>query len=172
MRWLLVLVFIVLPAAAWAEIGQIKLIVGQASVLRAGKIIAAKAGLAIEATDVVVTGKDGGFDKAASEAKRAALKGARALAPLAAGNEEMFDGPRRQAIVPAELASALGISEGDLIELSTGLGAAVRVWARIGGAHIGGPGEGGLVLGPSGLRLLRGQAGDEIEIRAIRPATN
>ena len=120
----------------------------------------------------VVIGKDGGFDKAASEAKRAALKGARALAPLAAGNEEMFDGPRRQAIVPAELASALGVSEGDLIELSTGLGAAVRAWARIGGARIGGPGEGGLVLGPSGLRLLRGQAGDEIEIRAIRPATN
>ena len=63
MRWLsailLLLLSATLPAVAWAEIGQIKLTIGQASLLRNGKIITAKVGLPVEAADFIVTGNDG-----------------------------------------------------------------------------------------------------------------
>jgi hypothetical protein len=48
-----------LPVAAWAEIGQIKLLAGQASVERNAKIIPAKKGMLVEIADVIITGKDG-----------------------------------------------------------------------------------------------------------------
>ncbi len=64
MRWLLAILLVLplsaaMPAAAWAEIGQIKRVTGQASLLRDGKIIAAKIGLPVEAADLIVTGNDG-----------------------------------------------------------------------------------------------------------------
>ncbi|MBT6983876.1 MAG: hypothetical protein HN956_05945, partial [Rhodospirillaceae bacterium] len=43
----------------WAEIGQIKLSFGQASLERKGELIPAKVGLLVEAADVIITGKDG-----------------------------------------------------------------------------------------------------------------
>lgn len=55
----LLLLTVTLATAAWAEIGQIKRTMGQASLLRDGKIITAKVGLPVEASDLIVTGKDG-----------------------------------------------------------------------------------------------------------------
>ncbi len=59
MRWILALFVFVLPALAWAEIGQIKLVLGDVSLVRAGETMSAKAGQLIETTDTIVTGKDG-----------------------------------------------------------------------------------------------------------------
>jgi hypothetical protein len=55
----LLLLTVTLATAAWAEIGQIVRTMGQASLLRDGKIITAKVGLPVEASDLIVTGKDG-----------------------------------------------------------------------------------------------------------------
>lgn len=63
MRWFLVFVMFALPAlaaaTAWAEIGQVKLTMGQVSLQRNGKLIPAKAGLLVEAADIIITGKNG-----------------------------------------------------------------------------------------------------------------
>ena len=62
MRWILAILLFLLPATAstaWAEIGQIKLSFGQASLERKGELIPAKVGLLVEAADVIITGKDG-----------------------------------------------------------------------------------------------------------------
>ncbi|MBT6427307.1 MAG: hypothetical protein HOK30_06575 [Rhodospirillaceae bacterium] len=44
---------------AWAEIGQIKLLVGQVSLERDGRMTLAEKGQLIEASDIIVTGSDG-----------------------------------------------------------------------------------------------------------------
>jgi len=59
MRWFIALLIVLTPGLVLAEIGQIKLALGAASIERAGKLIPAKAGQLIEAADVIVTGKDG-----------------------------------------------------------------------------------------------------------------
>ncbi|MBT5899221.1 MAG: hypothetical protein HOH61_25220, partial [Rhodospirillaceae bacterium] len=59
MRWLLALLIVALPTMAWAEIGQIKLLVGQVSLERDGRMTLAEKGQLIEASDIIVTGSDG-----------------------------------------------------------------------------------------------------------------
>ncbi len=59
MRWIALLVLLLFPISAWADIGIIKLATGDASVVRGGQTIAAQEDLPIEATDVLVTGDDG-----------------------------------------------------------------------------------------------------------------
>ena len=113
----------------------------------------------------VVIGGDGAVDDAATAAKRAALRDAEATVTVQSANEEMFDGPRRQFVLPAGVAAKIGVAAGDLVEISTGAGAPVRAWARIGGD---GDGD-ALMVGPSTLRLVRAAPGERMAIRAARP---
>ncbi|MDP6873789.1 MAG: FecR domain-containing protein [Alphaproteobacteria bacterium] len=59
MRLLLAILLLALPATAWAEIGRIKLTIGQTSVQRDGKTAPARVEQAVETSDVIITGKDG-----------------------------------------------------------------------------------------------------------------
>jgi N-methylhydantoinase B len=114
----------------------------------------------------VVLADDGDVDVAATEAKRESLRDERVEASLEVANEELRDGPRRTFQVPKALARRLGVEDGGLVELSTGRGAAVRGWVRVGEAE-----EGDwLRLGPSGLDLLAAAPGDSVEVRAVQIA--
>ena len=112
----------------------------------------------------VVLADDDTVDQAATEAKRETLRSGRIDVSLEVANEELQDGPKREFQMPKGLAKRLGIEDGGMIELTTGRGAAVRGWARLGEAE-----EGNwLRLGPSGLDLLAAAPGDSVEIRAVR----
>jgi hypothetical protein len=56
---LLILGALAAPAAAMAEIGRIKTVVGQASVLRGTAVLPAAPGLQLLVSDVLTTGRDG-----------------------------------------------------------------------------------------------------------------
>ena len=83
---------------------------------------------------------------------------------LAAANEELADGPRRQFVVPSVLASALGAAEGDLVELVTGRGAPLRGWLRLGGE-----GE-TVIVSATSLDILGVGSGDRVELRSVARA--
>ena len=110
----------------------------------------------------VVLADDGSVDEDATMAKRDEIRAARVMLRLEAADREMFDGPRRQFLVGRAAADALGIGNGDLVEINTGRGAPVRGWATF-GDH----GD-GLMVGPSSLKLVGGAAGDVVELRAVR----
>jgi len=110
---------------------------------------------------VVISGDS--VDSAATAAKRAELSGARILVALELTNEEFSDGPRREIIVPKDLAATLEFTDGDLIELVTGRGAPLRAWARLGG-----DGE-AVVVSPSSMDILGTAPGDHVLIRVVRP---
>jgi N-methylhydantoinase B len=112
----------------------------------------------------VVLAGDGSVDEQGSAERRREIHAARVMLRLDATQEEMFDGPRRQFLVGPAAADALGISDGDLVEINTGRGAPVRGWARF-ADH----GD-GLAVGPSSLDLAGGAAGDVVELRAVRAA--
>ncbi len=111
----------------------------------------------------VVLTEDGVLDEAATRAKRAALRSGRVELRLEAANEELFDGPRRQVVVPAENADAAGIGENDLVEMDSGSGPPLRAWARVGGAGR------ALLVGPSALGIMRASPGDMVELRPAAP---
>ena len=118
-----------------------------------------------EARYGVVFAVGGAVDAAATSAKREALAGARESVTLEMANEDDIDGPRRRIAVPSTLASNLGISEGDLVELRGKAVAPLRGWARVTEGT-----ESVLSIGPAGMRLLNADPGDEIEIRAVHAA--
>ncbi|MFT5488408.1 MAG: N-methylhydantoinase B, partial [Alphaproteobacteria bacterium] len=102
-------------------------------------------------------------DAAATEAKRAALSQVRISVAVELSNEEMTDGPRRQFLVPAALATSLDVAEGDLIEIVTGRGSPLRAWARLG------TGGDNLVVSASSMDILGIAPGDQVGLRAARP---
>ncbi len=59
LRWLLTILIMTLPATAWAEIGRVKLTIGETSVQRAGETTPAKINQPVETSDVIITGGDG-----------------------------------------------------------------------------------------------------------------
>ncbi len=117
-----------------------------------------------EARYGVVLGADGAVDPR-TEAMRETLRAARIHVTLQLANDDSRDGPRRLFPLPAEIAGRLGVGEGDLVELSTGRGAAVRGWVAIAQAAD----DGALRLGPRGLGLLDASPGDRVEVRVVRP---
>ncbi|MEX2453188.1 MAG: hydantoinase B/oxoprolinase family protein, partial [Rhodospirillaceae bacterium] len=106
--------------------------------------------------------RDGKVDAAGTAARRSELAEARVTVSLEAANEELSDGPRRQFVVPQEIADTLGVGEGELVELVTGRGAPLRAWARFGGS-----GE-TVVVSPSSLAILGVRPGDRVGLRAAR----
>ena len=113
---------------------------------------------------VVVT-EDGKVDEAATRARRDELQAKRVKVTLAAANEEMFDGPRREFVLSADVARRLGVEPGGLVEINAGRGAPLRAWARVGesdGAE--------LLIGPSAFAIAGAAIGDTVEIRAVRRA--
>ena len=113
---------------------------------------------------VVITG-NGAIDLGATEARRIELAAAVVMIALRSAKDEMFDGPRRLFVVPAEIASRLGVGDGDLVEITIGRGAPLRGWVRL-------DSDGGdaLVSGPSALALVGAMTGDRVAIRATRRA--
>ena len=118
-----------------------------------------------EARYGIVFAADGAVDAVATSTKRKALAGARESVTLEIANEDDIDGPRRRIAVPTALASNLGISEGDLVELRGKAVAPLRGWARVTEGT-----ESVLSIGPAGMRLLNADPGDGIEIRAVHAA--
>ena len=110
----------------------------------------------------VVIGDGGDVDEAATKKKREALAGERVSVRLAASNEELADGPRRQFGVPRAAAAKLGISDGDLVEALTGRGAPLRAWAKLA------DGDDALLVSPTSLRIIGAAPGEEVELRATR----
>ena len=106
---------------------------------------------------------DGSADVAATKHARAALAKAVVSVAIEAANEEMFDRTRRQFRLSDAIARRLGVGDGDLVEITTGKGAPVRGWTRIGG---GGP---ALSVGSSTLALVCASPGDTVVVRAARP---
>ncbi len=105
----------------------------------------------------------GAIDAAATAARREELRAGRVMVTLAAANEEMFDGPRREFVLSAEIARRIGVGAGGLVEITAGRGAPLRAWGRIG------EGEGGeLFIGPSGFAIVGAAIGETVEIRAVK----
>lgn len=113
----------------------------------------------------VVLAADGGLDATATAVRREELRAGRVMVTLRAADEEMFDGPRREFLLSVETARRLGVGAGDLVEITTGRGAPLRAWTRIGD----GAGD-ELFVGPSGFAVVGAAIGETVEIRAVRRA--
>ena len=118
-----------------------------------------------EARYGTVFGSDGRVDAASTSAKRVALAGARVTATLEISNEDDIDGPCRRIAIPKALASDLNILDGGLVELRGKTVAPLRGWARIVDVT-----SSVISLGPTGMRLLGTDPGDQVEIRAVQAA--
>ena len=110
----------------------------------------------------VILADSGWIDEDATAARRAELESQIVTVALRAANEEMFDGPRREFSLPAEIAGKLGVADGALIEITTGRAAPLRAWVKIGG-------EDGdeLVVGATTFALINAAPGDRVVIRAV-----
>ena len=113
----------------------------------------------------VVFESDGGVDAVSTSARRLNLASERVTATLEISNEDDIDGPRRRISVPSALANDLNIVDGDLVELRGKAVAPLRGWARVEDSA-----NSIISLGPTGMRLLGADTGDQLEIRAVQTA--
>ena len=113
----------------------------------------------------VVFESDGGVDAVSTSARRLNLASERVTATLEISNEDDIDGPRRRISVPSALANDLNIVDGDLVELRGKAVAPLRGWARVEDSA-----NSIISLGPTGMRLLGADPGDQLEIRAVQTA--
>ena len=118
-----------------------------------------------EARYGVVFESGGGVDAASTSARRLSLASARVTATLEASNEDDIDGSRRRISVPRAMASDLCIVDGDLVELRGNAIAPLRGWARVVAVA-----NNIISLGPTGMRLLDADHGDQLEIRTVQTA--
>ena len=107
---------------------------------------------------------DGNVESAATQELRDRLRASRVQAPVTLANESDLDGPRRRIRLPADLARRLDVRSGALVEIATpACGAALRGWAEIAQRT-------DLALSTDALAALGAEAGDTVEIRAVRTA--
>ena len=112
----------------------------------------------------VVIDVDGNVESAATQELRDRLRASRVQAPVTLANESDLDGPRRRIRLPADLARRLDVRSGTLVEIATpACGAALRGWAEIAQRT-------DLALSADALAALGAEAGDTVEIRAVRTA--
>ena len=112
----------------------------------------------------VVIDVDGNVESAATQELRDRLRASRVQAPVTLANESDLDGPRRRIRLPADLARRLGVDGGALVEIATpACGAALRGWAEIAD-------RADLALSAEALAALGAEAGDTVEVRAVRTA--
>jgi N-methylhydantoinase B len=110
----------------------------------------------------VVLDGDGNVDAHATQANREQRSAQRVSATVQLANDDDIDGPRRRITLSSAMAGTLGVSDLDLVELSTpACGAALRAWVRI-DDH-----APACKLGPMGLAVLGAEPGDRVEIRAV-----
>ena len=112
----------------------------------------------------VVIDVDGSVESAATQELRDRLRASRVRAPVTLANESDLDGPRRRIRLPADLARRLDVRSGALVEIATpACGAALRGWAEIAERT-------DLALSAEALAALGAEAGDTVEVRAVRLA--
>ncbi len=98
----------------------------------------------------------------ATNKQREDLRALRLNLPVKFKNDDDFDGTRRRIELSKRIADRLGVSEGDLVELSKSTSAAaLRAWVYVGNS------DDGLSLGPTGFSALGIDPGDRVEIRAL-----
>jgi len=112
----------------------------------------------------VVLTAAGAVDAAATDALRAEQRTARVETVLQLANEDVWDGTRRQILLPASMAGKLGAAEGDLVEIAVAGGVSLRGWARI----VDAADDGALRLGAAGLAALGAQPGDPVRLARLR----
>ena len=114
----------------------------------------------------VVIDLQGELDATATQAERKRLQELRFTLPVQLANEDELDGPRRRIILSESAADRLGVSVGDLVELSISSGAAaLRGWVQIAAT------DDVLRLGPLGLAALAANPGDQIELRTLKASS-
>ena len=112
----------------------------------------------------VVIDAGGNVEVAATRELRDRLRASRVQAPVTLANESDLDGSRRRIRLPADLARRLDVDSGALVEIATpACGAALRGWAEIAE-------RADLALSAEALSALGAQAGDTVEVRAVRTA--
>lgn len=115
----------------------------------------------------VAIASEGKVDETATSEARTRARGARLELAITAVESDTYDGPRRRIELPRALAGRLGLSDGDLMELSTpASGSALRGWV-----HIANTADDALSLGPVGRAVLGVKLGDKVEVRMVRSAT-
>ncbi|MDP6707817.1 MAG: hydantoinase B/oxoprolinase family protein [Alphaproteobacteria bacterium] len=113
----------------------------------------------------VILTRDGTVDDVASAALRESLAADRKRMHVQGLNEELFQGARRRLRLSEGAAGRLGISAGDLVEISSGRGVALRGWAEI----VADEADDVVSVGPSGLALMGLEAGAAVELRPVDP---
>ena len=114
----------------------------------------------------VVIDLQGEVDSKATQAERKRLQELRFTLPVQLANEDELDGSRRRIILSEGAAGRLGVSAGDLVELSISSGAAaLRGWVQIAAT------DDVLRLGPLGLAALGANPGDQIELRTLKASS-
>jgi N-methylhydantoinase B len=129
----------------------------------AGLVSAERAG---DGYGVVLTAT-GEVDAPATAARRAALSAARRAWPVTADERSAYEGRRgrhRVLRLSPALAGALGIANGDLVEMLGRHPAPLRAWARI-DAEV--P-EGSVPLDALGRRMLGVEPGAGVRLRRLR----
>ncbi len=103
-------------------------------------------------------------DQSATKVKRKELAASRLNIRLEAGNNDTIEASRRCFSLSSDIADALEISDGDLVEICGAASVPLRGWARI----TSGGGEGAATtVGTETLRLLGAVPGDMVEIRSV-----
>ncbi len=114
----------------------------------------------------VVLAPGGEVDVAATQAERTRLAAARLRFPVTADERDPYEGrlgKHRVLRMPPAMATDLGLSTGDLIELRGRHPAPLRAWVRVeAGAH-----EGLVALDAFGRRILGVSPGDAVEVRHL-----
>ena len=112
----------------------------------------------------VVIDSNGNAELPATRALRDRLRASQVQVAVMVANEPDLDGPRRRIRLPSDLARKLGVDSGALVELATpACGAALRGWAEI-------VERTNLALSTDALAALGAEAGDTVEVRAVRTA--
>jgi N-methylhydantoinase B len=109
---------------------------------------------------------DGSVDPVATAAQRARLAGARRAWPVVADERDPYEGGRgrhRVLRLAPDLAGALGVAAGDLVELLGRHPAPLRAWVRLDAAAP----AGGVALDALGRRIVGVIPGDAVAIRRL-----
>lgn len=111
----------------------------------------------------VVLDVQGHVDNKGTAKRREELLASRVILTIQTANDEMFDGPKRLFMISNESAMRLGVSDGEMIEITAGRGANIRGWARISQAES----NGTIIFGPSTLRLIQASPGERAQVRPV-----
>ncbi|MCG8548206.1 MAG: hydantoinase B/oxoprolinase family protein, partial [Alphaproteobacteria bacterium] len=116
----------------------------------------------------VVLDRADGVDAAATRDLRDRMRAERVELDLQLSNADDWRATRRQIGLSSEVAARLGADTGDLIEVVTHSGVALRGWLAVDESID----TGALALGPDGLAALGAQPGDRVRLNRLRAAVS